>query len=110
MAILKQRIQLTPDDTIVAIVAIVEKKNKYESRWQQLSQLWQFWKNPGDINCRNYGNFEDKKYTDPFSSQLLQLWQFWKRYSWLLMTAIAEKTKMNPGNNNCRNYGNSENG
>ena len=53
-------------------------------------------KNPGDINCRNYGNFEDKKniripfhhncrnygnfedkkYTDPFSSQLLQLWQF----------------------------------
>ena len=36
-------------------------------------------KNPGDINCRNYGNFEDqkkKKYTDPFSSQLSQLWQF----------------------------------
>ena len=31
MAILKQMIQLTPDDTIVAIVAIVEK-NKYESR------------------------------------------------------------------------------
>ena len=28
MAILKQRIQLTPDDTIVAIVAIVEKKKQ----------------------------------------------------------------------------------
>ena len=42
MAILKQRIQLTPDDTIVAIVAIVEK-NKYESR---------------DNSCRNYGNSE----------------------------------------------------
>ena len=84
-----------PVTTVVAIMAIL--------------------KNPGDINCRNYGNFEDKKYTDPFSSQLLQLWQFWKRYNWLLMTAIVaiveivEKTNMNPGNNNCRNYSNSEN-
>ena len=78
-----------PVTTVVAITAIL--------------------KNPGDINCRNYGNFEDKKkYTDPFSSQLSQLWQFWrqkiygslfitiaaimailKRYSWLLMTAIV---------------------
>ena len=66
-------------------------------------------------NCRNYGNFEEKKkYIDPFSSQLSQLWQFWKRYSWLLMTAIVateaivEKTNMNPGDNICRNYGKSE--
>ena len=42
MAILKQRIQLTPDDTIVANVAIVEKTNM----------------NPGDNSCRYYGNSE----------------------------------------------------
>ena len=83
-----------PVTTIVAIMAIL--------------------KNPGDINCCNYGNFEGKKYMDPFSSQLSQLWQFWKRNSWLLMTTIAaivaivEKTNTNPGDNNCRNCGNSE--
>ena len=74
MAILKKRIQLTPDDTIVAIVAIAEK-NKYESRWQQLSQLWQFWKNPGDINCRNYGNFEEKKYR-PMVGRIIKFLSF----------------------------------
>ena len=60
MAILKQRIQLTPDDTIVAIVAIVEKKI-----WIPVTTvvaIMAILKNPGDINnCRNYGNFEDKK-------------------------------------------------
>ena len=148
MAILKQKIQLTPDDTIVAIVAIVEK-NKYESRWQQLSQLWQFWKIlvtsivaimailktkkiygslfitivaimailktkniiriPFHHNCCNYGNSE-KDTVDSWWQQLLQLWQLWKKQRWIPVTTIVAIMAIlkNPGDINCRNYGNSE--
>ena len=82
-----------PVTTVVAIMAIL--------------------KNPGDINCRNYGNFEDKKYRNPFSSQLSQLWQFWRQkiYGSLFITiaaimAILKKIQLTPDDSNCCNCGN----
>ena len=89
MAILKKkRIQLTPDDTIVAIVAIVEKKKQKQKQKKKKKKQHRTNKqtnmNPGDNNCRIYGNSEKSWW-----HQLSQLWQLWKRYSWLLMTAIV---------------------
>ena len=61
--------------TIVTIVAIVEKTNMNPGD-NNCRNYGNSKKKPGDNNCRNYGNFEEKKYMDPFSSQLSQLWQF----------------------------------
>ena len=129
----KKRIQLTPDNTIiVAIVAIVAilTKDTVDSWWQQLLQLWkkQIWipvttivaimailNNPCDINCRNYGNFEEKKiYGSLFIitvviMAILEKIQLTPDNSNCCNVAIVEKTNMNPDDNNCRNYGNSEN-
>ena len=84
-----------------------KKQNKYESRWQQLSQLWQFWKIlvksivaimailktkqsriPFHHNCYNYGNSE-KGTVDSWWQQLLQLWQLWKKQRWIPVTTIV---------------------
>ena len=99
MAILK-KIQLTPDDSNCCNCGNCGKK-QISIPVTTVVAIMAILKNPGDINCRNYGNFEDKKNiripfhhncrnygnfedkkkkkkknTDPFSSQLLQLWQF----------------------------------
>ena len=93
MAILKQRIQLTPDHTIVAIV----ETNKYESRWQQFVAIMAILKNPGDINCRNYGNFEDKKIYGSLFITIVAI-----------MAILKTKNIRIPFHHNCCNYGNSE--
>ena len=89
-------------------------KKKYESRWQQLSQLWQFWKNPGDINCRNYGNFEDKKkiYGSLFITivAIMAILKT-KNIRILFITiaaimAILKKIQLTPDDSNCCNCGN----
>ena len=72
-------------------------------------------KNPGDINCRNSGNFEDKKIYGSLFLTIAAIMAILKKIqltpddSNCCNYGNCGKTKMNPGNNNCRNYGNSEN-
>ena len=67
-----------PVTTVVAIMAIL--------------------KNPGDINCHNYGNFEDKKIYGSLFITIVAI-----------MAILKTKNIRIPFHHNCCNYGNSEN-
>ena len=51
-------------------------------------------KNPGDINCRNYGNFEDKTI---YGSLFITI---------AAIMAILKKVQLTPDDSNCCNCGN----
>ena len=88
------------------------EKDTVDSWWQQLLQLWQLWKkqrwipvttivaimailkNPDDINCRNYGNSEDKKI---YGSLFITIFA---------IMAILKKIQLTPDDSNCCNCGN----
>ena len=81
--------------------------------WQQLSQLWQFWKKIYiwillEHNCCNYGNSETKDTVDSWWHNCCNCGK--KNQIWIPVTTVVAIMAIlkNPGDINCRNYGNSE--